>query len=340
MVALALWLQSWAGLFSNQKKQIFWLAVILFALFSLYDQLLDRGRLLATQQSDIKRAREDRMVVEVLEKALPSGASVLQLPLTGYPPLAKFHTMESYDHGRAYLWSNNLRWSWPSFSVRHRAWQSRIAEKHGIDFIHAAILSGFQAIWIDRAAYADNGAALISELNQGRVATVSLPSERFVVFDLRDEAAALRSSMTKDRFDRLAAEILGPEVVINWNEGFYGEERSGGGFLFRWSNNRSRMTIRNLSHQDLAVCLKFVAASPHPGTLYLTVGNYDSQISIDAMGKLVVLPISSSARNSYEVDFRVDSPRLEAAGDPRSLYFFVRDYRVDLSPEASLCSDN
>lgn len=340
MGAFGLWAQSKVDLLMPLNRMFAVLAIIFFALFSLYDQLLDKKILLASQRGDVERALGDRGVVEVLEQALPDGAAVLQLPLTGYPPLSKFHDMESYDHARAYLWSHDLRWSWPSFSTRHRAWQTRISKMRGLDLARAAILSGFQAIWIDRAAYADRGADLISELKQGRVTTISLPSDRFVVLDLQEEAAVFRSSMSVEEFNRLAAEVMGPEVVIDWGEGFYEEEKSGDGFLFRWSQNQSKMTIRNFGDHDLEVCLKFVAASPSPGSLSLSVSDSETIVSVDTMGKLITLPISIPARDAKRVIFGVDVARLKADGDPRNLYFFVKDYRVDAIKNSSECSNS
>lgn len=337
---LALWAQNRLGNISKQRAKYFRVVVVLFALFSLYDQLLDRDGLLASQQSDMKRAGEERGIVDALERALPPGSAVLQLPFTGFPPLEKFHDMESYDHARAYLWSGTLKWSWPSFSQRHRAWQSGISEKNGIELINSAILSGFQAIWIDRAAYANGGEELISELNQGKVKTISLPCERVVVLDLREEAAALRSSMTTKEFDRLAAEVLGPEVAIDWEPGFYGEEKSDDGLPFRWSQDQSKMTIRNLGDHDSAVCLKFVAASPSLGSLSLVVGDSVTNVAVDTLGKRITLPISIPARDAKRVVFGVDVARLKAEGDPRNLYFFVKDYRVDSINNSSECSNS
>jgi len=339
MVALAVWAQSKVDSLVRWRRRLALLAVFSFAIFSLYDQLLYRQHLLASQQRDVTRAREERQTVDALEQALPDGAAVLQLPLTGFPPLAKFHNMMSYDHARAYLWSHDLKWSWPSFSIRHRAWQTRIAEKRGIDLIHAAILSGFQAIWIDRAAYADNGLELISSLTQGRVVPIPLQNDRFVVLDLREEAVVLRSLMTQEHYDRLADDILGPAVVMEW-KGFYGEEKSVAGLPFRWSKNKSRMTIRNLSNHEAKVCLRFSIASPHPGMVKLIVGKSEIRLSTSTSDKLFSLPISLPAGHVKKIHFHADMARLEAVGDPRSLYFHVMDYRADVFSDTAQCGNN
>lgn len=214
MTVFGLWIHSLGNKCDKLRGGIVLSALLFFALFSLYDQLLDRHGLVAQQQGDTKRAHDERKTVEVLEQALPNGAAVLQLPFTGFPPLANFNDMWSYDHARAYLWSRHLKWSWPSFSQRHRAWQTTMAEKRGGDFLNFAILSGFQAIWIDRAAYKDGGAELISSLSQGAVVRIPLPSDRFVVLDLRQEANVLKSTMPPSKFNQLSSEVLESTIVF------------------------------------------------------------------------------------------------------------------------------
>jgi hypothetical protein len=93
--------------------------------------------------------------------------------------------MESYDHARPFLWSNHLYWYWPSFSKQHLALQDKLNSLHGKDLVEGASLSGFDAIWIDRYAYADNAEALIASLKVDHATQIELDSHRFYVLDLR-----------------------------------------------------------------------------------------------------------------------------------------------------------
>lgn len=209
IVATGLWLQ---GKFSSgafRWKMAGYFIVGGFVTLSLYDQLLDAKPLISTQQNDMHRANEERMVVKRLEQIFQNDTAVLELPFTGFPPLAMFNKMESYDHVRPYLWSHHLKWSWPSFSQRHRTWQTKMQTLKGSDLISAAIYSGFSAIWIDRFAYQDEGRALISSLTLGNVKPIDIGSSRFVVLDLRESALDLKTSMPEVVFAQHTSALLG-----------------------------------------------------------------------------------------------------------------------------------
>lgn len=153
---------------TTSKLQSNTIKVAIFFIFilSIYDQCLDKKSVVRDRHSDLSQALSDKLQVKYLESILPTGSGVLQLPLTGYPPLEKHHNMWSYDHGRPALWGNHLRWSWPSFSKEHRKWQNNLSKLKGRDFANEITASGFQAVWIDLRGFSDNGLSIITLLKE------------------------------------------------------------------------------------------------------------------------------------------------------------------------------
>jgi phosphoglycerol transferase len=339
IVIAGLWLQLHAYK-SLELKAIGWrILIVAFIFFSLYDQLLDKKFLIGTQAGDMRRAHEERSIVEHLDLVLPNGASILQLPLTGFPPLMMFNKMESYDHVRPYLWSQHLRWSWPSFSQRHRAWQSKLAALQGEGLIKAAILSGFDAIWIDRFAYVDNGDSLIASLSQGKVKALDTSSDRFAVLDLREEASDLRSKISASEFRQRAYELLGNNVLVEWGRGFYVEEKNSAGKLFRWAQDNAGITLRNSGKSTISACVSFDIASPNEGVVTLNYGDKQSiKIKTASSPKTVNIDFKMSPSEAMVIKFSSDLNVLNAQGDPRKLYFYVMNFIVISAPDSTSCS--
>lgn len=212
MTAGALWMWTAVRGRSLGARLAGYSAVAALAVLSLYDQLLDASPIVGHEAANVARATQERSAVRALEARFPEGATVLELPLVGYPPIYIHHQMESYDHGRPFAWSANSRWSWPSFSAQHRTWQDRMAKLQGPAFIEAAILSGFNTVWIDRAAYADQGKSLVEKLVSPDVPAIDLPGGRFTVLDLRQAAQHLKASLGDAAFQSRAAQLLGNPV--------------------------------------------------------------------------------------------------------------------------------
>ena len=80
---------------------------------------------LAPRHGEIKAAYErDATFIGQIEATLAPGSMVFQLPLLEFPESLAVGKMVGYDHGRAYLHSRSLRWSYGAMKGRHGdAWQ-------------------------------------------------------------------------------------------------------------------------------------------------------------------------------------------------------------------------
>jgi phosphoglycerol transferase len=299
-----------------------------FVLLSLYDQLLDARPLHEKQQEDVRRARDERMAVANLERVFPKGTAVLQLPFTGYPPLASFNHMASYDHARPYIWSNHLKWSWPSFSQRHRAWQDRLEAMQGGELIRAAVFSGFNAIWIDRAAYQDAGRNMLASLLLKHVKQVDIGSTRFAVLDIREAAAQLKAGMSDAEFAQHASKLLGSGAVLEWKRGFYADERNPQGQRYRWAENKAMLRLRNPGDAPLNLCLDFGIAAPAEGSVHIEGADQPLDVRTSAVPQPVRIALHLKPGEVRSLRFSTGLPRVNAPGDPRQLYFNVMEFAL------------
>ena len=102
----------------------------------------------------------DRAFVERIERLLPPGAMVYQLPYTQFPEVPALHREPLYSSMRMFAHSRHLRWSYGGMKGRpgdgwHQA-LNRLPLRDRLGTIGAA---GFTGLVLDRAALPDRGLA-------------------------------------------------------------------------------------------------------------------------------------------------------------------------------------
>src|ERR671923_102199 len=98
-----------------------------------------------------------------LESRLPTGASVVHLPYEPFPePPAGRQAI--YEPAKAYLHTDELRWSWGAMRGRPTDWAAANATRPPAELIQAARDAGFTALLVDRLGYGDDGAAIERDL--------------------------------------------------------------------------------------------------------------------------------------------------------------------------------
>jgi len=198
----------------------------------------------------------------------------------------------------------------------------------GGDLIRATILSGFDAIWIDRFAYLDEGEKLISSLTAGKVKQLDMDNSRFVVLDLRNAAADLKASIPEPEFRRQASALLGSEILVEWQKGFYGEEQSAEGRSFRWAQNQAKIAVRNSGEAASTVCISFTIASPAEGRVKLEGTGGPVAINTASVPQSVKFPLSLGSGETRTLQFSTGLPCFDAPGESRQLYFYVMDFAL------------
>lgn len=299
--------------------------------FSLYDQLLDCN-LPARAADDARQYRADRAIAARLQSLYPRGASILQLPLTGFPPAYHQERMVSYDHLRPFLWSGaNLRWSWPSFSQRHRTWQDRLAATTPQATVDAAVFSGFDAILVDRYAFKDDAKQLVADI-EAAGATRAFEQARYVILDLANARHQLLDRLGQTAFARQREEWLEP-VRILWDSGFYAPETTPTGSSFRWSSNRSRLVVFNDSPLSRKLRMDFDVMSQGVGTVQVDDGTRHWKIDSQSAPRHASLELLIAPATKKILSFQGNVQRVVAPTDPREMYFSIQNFAYTELPK-------
>jgi phosphoglycerol transferase len=297
---------------------------------SLFDQLLNATEIERAQPKNLRAAAYDEMFVLRLERELPEGAAVFQLPITGFPADPGMKQMGSYDHARPALWSDRLRWSWPSFSQRHRAWLDQIQDKSGQELLRALVVSGFSAVWIDRFGFDDRGAAMVDALRaSGAPLLLEDEQQRYAILDLRPLRRSLEATLGPDA---LSAERQGmlDSPGIAWGRGFSYREENWGGRPFRWSAAHSELALRNYSDRPQHIRFSFSLHTQQPGTIAVRLGDQQQRLPAGPAAIPATLETTVAPGGSRRIEFVSSAPPLAASAGARELSFALIDPRLSI----------
>jgi len=185
LAALALWIDRAV---SGRTRTIVWAGVLVLG---LADQSVAARPLVRMTKEIAADTRHVRVLVETLERRLPSGALVFELPLRPYPVDPGVANMGVYAHFKPYLVSHTLRWSYPALSPAQTRAQDALAQVAPADLPARLSALGFAAILVDRDGYEDNGAAVITALQTTHAPSIGA-TDRYLALDIRPEVAPQR----------------------------------------------------------------------------------------------------------------------------------------------------
>lgn len=140
----------------------------------------------------------DERFVTTIEKQMPDGAAIFELPVVPYPETPPVVRMRDYDLLRGYDHDDGtLRWSYAGIKGRPESdWQLALRDRvDPVKALPALLGVGYDGVWVDTFGYADGGADIRARLQR---ATRSRPLEsenhRLLFFDLRGYKARLARS--------------------------------------------------------------------------------------------------------------------------------------------------
>jgi len=113
-----------------------------------------------------RTARSDRGFVAELERRLPDGAAVFELPVVRYPESPPVHDLPDLTELRLYQYSRTLRWSYGGMKGRPQAdWQQRVSSDDPVAALAGLRGLGFDGVVVFTQGYADGGAAVAARLS-------------------------------------------------------------------------------------------------------------------------------------------------------------------------------
>jgi phosphoglycerol transferase len=101
--------------------------------------------------------QSDRLFVNAIEKTVPAGSAILELPAMQYVISEPVNKLTDFQLFRGYLHSNSLRWSYGAMKSRDTdIWQRQTLSLPVDESLQVLRKNGFRGIYLDRRGFADH----------------------------------------------------------------------------------------------------------------------------------------------------------------------------------------
>jgi hypothetical protein len=153
---------------------------------------------------------EDEEFVLRLERELPPGAMVFQLPHGSLPVNAPRLPQAPWDTARPYVVSRTLRWSFGSMIGRTDRWPRTIEKLPPKDIVERLALAGFSGIWVDRRSFlAADERRLVAGLSEAVGGRPELSTgQRYCFFSLEEARRRKEAELGPTAYAAARAEVL------------------------------------------------------------------------------------------------------------------------------------
>ena len=230
---------------------------------------------------------EERGLVEQIERTLPKGALVFQLPAMTIPiDRETWPPMLYYDPARAYVHSRSLRWSWGAILGRDHDWQRAAAILPPAELVRVLALAGFSGIWIDRNGYLGEKRPRHQDLEAALVAAAGGPvltsqPGRYAYVPIEAYRLHLESQLGPEALARARAGVLADAPVLTLERGCTEESKTADGW-WRRCGPSSRLVLRNARFGALEVTLfaRVRASGGGSGTLRLRGPGFSDEVPL------------------------------------------------------------
>lgn len=146
------------------------------ALLALFDQSPPRltDRKIQAIAADVAT---DRTFALEMEKRLPKGGMIFQIPIMDYPE-SPVPGVPSYHHFRPYFYTKDLRYAFGANKGRpQEAWQKQIAQLDVPQAVERLESYGFAGVFLNKEGFADKGETLIKSFAAaGRAEVITSPA--------------------------------------------------------------------------------------------------------------------------------------------------------------------
>lgn len=319
----------WLSLKNVLSKCIYIVVIIMVSSFSLYDQvsLFTIDTTLVEQEY-----LSDDYFIKAIEKQLPKGAMVFQLPYVPFPENPPINNMTDYELIKGYLHSESLRWSYPTMKGRRGdEWVKEISSKPVPELVDSICIIGFDGIYIDSFGYLPEELEYLMEelLKITNETPIISGNNRLIFIKLSSYRQKLIDEYGKGRFERTKDDILNP-TVLTWTNGFSvleGDEINN----WRWSNKKGELIINNYSDEIKNLTLEFTISTIEPTMSITTISSsmFETKIlDTNLEGQFVALDINVPP-GVNSIIFESTANRVYAPNDPRELYFKVDNFKLE-----------
>lgn len=282
--------------------------------------------------ANARRARAYADLGTALERTLPAGALVFQLPAAPFPEAGRVVAMPDYEHLLPFLATHTLRFSYGHLrtSTAHR-WERHVAHLPAEQLVATLQQAGFALLWIDRRGFADEAVSLVARLRAAGLAELSVPPALPLNLFRLSPATTPRPPDLDDphlqEFWSPAASADAQPLLLALR-GWYPAERAPDR-EWRWAAREAQVGLW-LDGTARRARLQFAAAGPARSHLRLLAGETELWHATLRDGPaqphevLLTLPPGLTTL-TWRLDGKTFRP---GGGDPRELGFMVENLRV------------
>lgn len=271
----------------------------------------------------------DDNFVKIIEKNVPKGSMIFQLPYHQFPEAGPVNGMSDYNLFGGYLHSDKLKWSYGGMKGRRSdKWNEYVSSLDLEDMIKTISIAGFEGIYIDKRAYTEEEYNKLENQLKSVIKTNPVYSENddLSFFNMNSYNKKYRSLYTESELDKTKQNVLSLSN-FKLGKGFTaieGEKPE----QWIWLSNDAEIIKYNYSNEEKEYKFSFdiLSGSPDKSDLKIffngeLIGEYDIDLNGIRVDKAVML---KSGENS--IGFVTDAPRIDAPGDPRELYLRIINF--------------
>ena len=260
-------------------------ALVLLLVGGLLD-VVPHHRLATLREGTVEAFDDERAFVREIERRLPAGAMVFQLPAMTVPvDRATFPPMQYYDPGRMWLHSRSLRWSWGAMIGRNHDWGRAVDALPLPNRLRTLALSGFSGLQVDRWGYTGSPRPRFEDLERELEALLGArplvsASGRYSFFGIETYRRALEAQLGPGHVAHLRQRLLADMPIGPRVEGC-GDETLVDGGLWRACGPTARFELRNWRPGAIRVTLRtWLRADSDSRTVIVSGPGFEDRVTV------------------------------------------------------------
>lgn len=271
----------------------------------------------------------DSCFIKKIEKEMPLGAMIYQLPYHKFPETGPVNRMADYHEMIGFLFSKKLQWSYGSIKGRETdKWAENLAKQPLEIKIQCLSVVGFDGIYVDRRAYTSQENEYIDKALQRLLMTKPLISENknLSFYSMKDYNKIFLKQFPCEKLEEAKKEMLAIGSGTTCS-GFYDIEKNGQG-SFRWMDKQARIEYVNTGNPYTRK-IKFIAFSTGQDKcdLNVKVNNLTEKYSISGQGTEINMKIDIKHGKNI-VLFTTNAPQVVSPHDTRKLYVRLQSFDI------------
>ncbi|WP_431482038.1 DUF7024 domain-containing protein [Pseudomonas thivervalensis] len=325
VLAFFLSLQLFLEKFSSKIHVHSLLAAAIALTVGMYDQTVPPCKECRTPQ---KLAYEnDKNFVNDIERSLPEGAAIYQLPYIAFPETPPLNRLSAYQLAAGFIHSKNLHWSFGGMKGRDGDMYYRSLANEPIEKQLEVIKRlGFNGIYIDRRGYADNANELITNLTTllGSPPLLNSSNGELAFFKLTStETTNLAGLSPKQIMEKSGyyADHLGPRYSANLQEGIVFTRPGWPAFIQtvsgfsspepwgRWSEGNPRLVFTSPLPQTFTLIMTAQAFGPNvEKPAKVLIGTREYEVKLDGAASEVRIQVDLMGQTTDTISFLPSKP--------------------------------